>query len=190
MKFGYGIFLTIMLSLIMLTPALLGQSSAPANSTSGSPGPSDDGFHMDVTPYLWFAGMHGTSGIGGHDASVHASFGDIANYLNLGFMATVEPRYNRVLFPMDFMWVKLSDHRALEFDAGATTAKAEFKQTIFTPGIGYRLVDKKKLQVDGIMGLRYWHLNNSLNVQGPEVNSGISGTADWADAIAGGRIAI
>lgn len=75
MKFGYGIFLTIMLSLIMLTPALLGQSSAPANSTSGSPGPSDDGFHMDVTPYLWFAGMHGTSGIGGHDASVLRVYG-------------------------------------------------------------------------------------------------------------------
>jgi hypothetical protein len=190
MKLRYGIFLFIIFSLIILAPALLGQSSAPANSKSDSPSPSGDGFHMDVTPYLWLAGMHGTTGIGGHDASFHASFSDIANYLNLGFMATVEPRYNRVLFPMDFMWVKLSDNRALDFDSGATTAKAEVKETIFTPGIGYRLVDTKKFQVDGMMGLRYWHVNSSLNVQGPEVNKGISGTSDWTDAIAGGRIAI
>jgi hypothetical protein len=190
MKLRYVIFLTIILSLTIFAPALLAQSSAPANSKPDSPSPSSDGFHMDVTPYLWLAGMHGTSGIGGHDASVHASFSDIANYLNLGFMATVEPRYNRVLFPMDFMWVKLSDKKALDFDSGATTAKVEFKQTVFTPGIGYRLVDTKKFQVDGIMGLRYWHMNSSLNVQGPVVNNGISGTADWVDAIAGGRIAI
>jgi len=190
MKLRYVIFLSIILSLTIPAPMLWAQTSVPVTTKPDSPGPSGDGFHMDVTPYLWLAGMHGTTGIGGHDASVHASFSDIANYLNLGFMATVEPRYNRVLFPMDFMWVKLSDHRAFDFDSGATTAKVEFKQTIFTPGIGYRLVDTRKFQVDGMMGLRYWHLNSSLNVQGPVVNNGISESSGWVDAIAGGRIAI
>ena len=182
------VVLVSVLSTTIAGPTLRAQSTPSTSAKPDSPSPSSDGFHMDVTPYLWLAGMHGTTGVAGHDASVHASFGDIANYLNLGFMATAEARYNRVLFPMDFMWVKLTDKKALDFDEGATTAKAEFKQTVFTPGIGYRLADTEKFKVDGIMAARYWHLNSSLSVQGPEVNNGISGTAGWTDAVAGGRI--
>jgi len=188
LTFRLLVLLLGVLCIAILGPALWAQSAPNTSTKPDSPSPSSDGFHMDVTPYLWLAGMHGTTGFAGHDASVHASFGDIADYLNLGFMAAVEPRYNRVLFPMDFMWVKLTDKRALDFDEGATTAKAEFKQTIFTPGIGYRLADTEKFKVDGIMAARYWHLNSSLSAQGPNINNGISRTADWTDAVAGGRI--
>ena len=47
---------------------------------------SDEGWHVGFTPYIWFAGIHGTVGAPNHDASVHATFGDIFNYLNIGLM--------------------------------------------------------------------------------------------------------
>ena len=153
-------------------------------------GSTSDGFHLDVSPYIWFSGVHGTTGVEGHEASVHVSFGDITNYLNFGFMGVVEPRYNRFLFPVDFMWIKLTDKKAFQFDSGATTAKAEFKQTVFTPSVGYRLANTQKIKVDALLGVRYWHLNSSLSIQGPIANNGVSDTADWADAVAGGRISL
>src|SRR5262249_43454728 len=39
---------------------------------------------------------------------------------NIGFMGALEPRYNHVLFPTDFMWIKLTDDRALPSDVAAS----------------------------------------------------------------------
>jgi len=172
----------------------LGAAICPAQQTSSNPKPagessstSDEGWHLDVTPYLWFAAVHGTAGVRGHDASIHASAGDVLSNLNLGFMGSGLIRHNRLLLPMDFMWVKLTDERALPFDQGATSAKAEFKQTILTPGIGYRLIDHEFVKVDAYGGIRYWHLNSSFTLQ-PTVLGGFSGTANWVDGLGGGRI--
>ena len=63
-----------------------------------APAPADPhmGWHFTVAPYLWFAGMHGTVGARGYDASVHASFGDVFSYLNIGLMVAAEPRYKKL----------------------------------------------------------------------------------------------
>lgn len=178
-------------SFLLISSVLLSFCLVPASlaqNKPNTPDPANDGWHVDISPYLWFAGVHGTAGIGGHEASVHASFADVADYLNLGVMGAAEIRHKRLIIPSDFMWIKLTDKRALEFDQGATTAKAQFKQTIFTQAIGYRVVDTKRWQVDARFGIRYWYLNNSLSVQGPTVNNGVSATANWVDAVGGGRI--
>ena len=148
---------------------------------------STAGWHIDVTPYLWFAAIHGTSGVRGHDANIDASTSDVLSYLNLGFMGSSTIRHNRLILPMDFMWVKLTDKKALPFDQGATSAKAEFKQTVFTPGVGYRLLDREFVKVDAYGGIRYWHVNSSLTLQ-PTVLGGFSSSADWVDGIGGARI--
>jgi len=181
------VLLAAMLSVTVLGPTLWAQTT-PSAKKPDSPAPSNDGWHVDVIPYLWFAGVRGSAGINGHEVNVDATPGDVLDYLNLGAMAAVETRYNRFLIPMDFVWVKLTDKKAFSFDQGATNAKVEFKETIFTPGVGYRLVDKEKLIVDSRFGIRYWHLSNSFTITGPVVNNGISGTADWVDAVAGGKI--
>ena len=192
-RFRLGVvFLTGMLSIGALGPRLAAQTTQNTNVASkpDSPSASPDGWHVDVIPYLWFAGVHGSSGIEGHEVSIHATPGEVLDYLNLGVMGAVETRYNRFLLPMDFMWIKLTDKKAFSFDEGATTAKVEFKETIFTPGVGYRLVDTKKFIVDTRFGIRYWHLDSSFHIQGPVVNNGINGTADWVDAVAGGKIQV
>jgi len=176
------------LYLSIFTAKLQAQSTSTTNAKPDSPTPSLDGWHMDITPYLWFAGVHGTSGVAGHNVSIHASAADVLSNFNIGFMGAFEPRYNRVLFPVDFMWIKLTDYHGLPFDGGFTTAKAEFKQTILTPGIGYRAVQHEKVTVDGLFGIRYWHMNGSVSLQPSPLGNTFSGTADWVDALGGANI--
>jgi hypothetical protein len=148
---------------------------------------SETGFHVAITPYIWFSGVHGTTGVLGHDASVHASFGDIFNYLNLGAMGLVEFRYNRIIVPLDFYWIKLSDNKSLPIEDLGYSIKAKMTQTILTPKAGYRVVDQKRLKVDALFGIRYWHLTNDLTLEPTVPLGGFSRSASWVDAVAGGK---
>jgi hypothetical protein len=166
------------------------QTPAESGVTSPQPkeGSSDSGLHVDIAPYLWFSGMHGTVGVRNQEASVHAGFGDIFNYLNMGLMGAAEVRYNRVIMPVDFIWMKLSDDKALPFGQQATTVKAKMTETLLTPKIGYRIADGERVKVDALFGVRYWHLSTDLTLQRNQVLGTLSDSGNWVDAIAGGRI--
>jgi hypothetical protein len=138
--FNRAVKLTLLipaLSAWFLAPIASAQTQASTKTTSPEPKDldSDEGWHVAITPYIWFAGVHGTVGALDHEASVHASFGDIFNYLNIGAMATVEPRYNRIVMPFDFLWMKLSDQKSLPFDEGAISVKAKMTETLITQAI-------------------------------------------------------
>ena len=161
------------------TPA----TSAP-QKTATDP---DEGWHFAVSPYLWLAGMHGTVGAFGHEASVHASFGDIIKNLNMGLMAAGEARRNKVGIPLDFMWMKLSDDKASPFERGPTSAKAEVTQTMVTPKVAYRLVGGKMVTVDGTFGIRYYHLGTTLEFEPTGTYRSFYQSANWVDYVGGGR---
>ena len=152
---GFGLF----------APKLMAQNAANTSSGPESPAPSDEGWHLGLTPYLWFAGVHGTSGLLGHEASIHADVSDVLSNFNIGFMGGSELRYNHLLFPVDFMWIKLTDNKALPINESASSLKMVYKQAIFAPRIGYRIVDREKIKVEWQMGIRYWHLNSSISLQ-------------------------
>jgi len=149
---------------------------------------TDDGWHFAITPYIWFAGVHGTTAVLGRDVSVHASFGDIFNYLNIGAMGVIETRYKRIIMPVDFMWMKLSDEKALPINVVSLSVKAKMTEAMLTPKIGYRIVEGKRVKVDALFGFRYWHVSTDLTLQPVQPFGGFSDSASWADAVAGGRI--
>ena len=89
----------IALSAILLNPLLIAEAFAEQTSLSSTPstsppGQRDTGEPMDVqghfnfTPYLWFAGAHGTTAVRGLNTSVHASAGDLLSHLDVA-----EPNY-------------------------------------------------------------------------------------------------
>jgi hypothetical protein len=184
--------LSIAAGLTLCAPALQAQDQNSPNRSANvdTPSPSDDGWHVNIVPYLWFAGVHGTVGVAGREASVHASPSDVFNYVNLGAMIAVEPRYKRVLFPVDYMWIKLSDDKALPIQIVSVSIKAKAQQSILTPKVGYRLVDKKAFKVDALLGIRYWHLDNSLTLQPSLTGNTFSRSANWVDAVEGGRFQV
>jgi hypothetical protein len=122
----YGVWLAVIFAIGLIVPTAHAQSSdrpqdlpsAPAPDPSDPPDSPDQRFHLGPTPYLWFSGIHGTVGALGHDSSVHASASDVLSNFDIGFMILAEPSYNRIVFPIDYMWVKLSDSKGLPFDQG------------------------------------------------------------------------
>ena len=166
------------------TPAAAPQKAA---STSASPA-DDDQWHFAISPYLWFAGVHGKVGALGHEAGVHASAADVLSHFNIGLMGLVEPRYKRFSIPVDFMWIKLSDDKGVTFDQGVTSVKIKLTETILTPKVAYRIVNGEKIRVDGNFGIRYWHLGQDLSFQPSGILSNISQSVDWVDVVAGAKI--
>ncbi len=87
----------------------------------------------------------------------------------------------------DLNYINLSDDRGTAgplFDAAQVTAKT----FIFDPEIGYAIAGGKAATVDLIMGVRYWHLENQLELRrGADRVSGIA-TTDWVDLVGGIRV--
>jgi len=187
------------LALAVCVPAIAQQSaeivspdlaaSTPGSTPQNTPA-ADDNWHIGITPYIWFAGLHGTVGALGYDSSVHAGFGDVFEYLNIGLMGAVEARKGRILLPVDFMWMKLSDDKGLPLSPfpGITSVKVKVDQSLLTPKFGYRLLDQQKLKADGTFGIRYFHLGENLSLQPSGLLSNRSQSANWVDAVAGGRL--
>lgn len=152
------------------------------------PNSSDQGWHVSISPYLWLPGLHGTIGALGRDASVHASFSDIFSNFSFGLMGALAPRYNRIVMPLDFMWIRLSNDKATPIGILARSVEIKVNLDLLTQKIGYRVIDAGKLKVDASAGFRYWHMGNTLNVQSSPNNTKFYGSADWVDAVGGARI--
>lgn len=166
------------------------EGSPQATAASPSQNATDDGWHVGITPYLWFAGMHGTVGALGQTSSIHASFSDIFKYFNIGLMGAVEARKRHLVLSTDLMWMKLSDDKGLPLnELGVQSIKAKVNQFLLTPKIGYRVVDREKIKVDAMVGLRYWHLGESLNFI-PTLFNGVSASQNWVDVLGGAKIEI
>ena len=164
------------------TPATPGASAPPVGE------PTSD-WHFAVSPYLWFPGVHGTVGARGHDASVHASPGDLLSHFRFGLMGLVDTRYKRIVIPVDMMWIRLGANNALPLTDEAVTAHVKGQEFILTPKIGYRLVDSEIVKIDALTGFRYWHFGANLRLSTSETSTQtFSGSENWVDPLVGGRI--
>jgi arylsulfatase A-like enzyme len=80
------------------------QNPLPADPPSSAlSAPTGNGWQMDLTPYLWFAGTHGTVGVFGRDASVHSSARDLLSHFDFGIMGVANARYSHFLLSGDLM---------------------------------------------------------------------------------------
>src|SRR5215469_15406830 len=163
------------------------QSSDPTNSSSSKS--DDQQWRLDLSPYLWFAGAHGTVGVLGRDASVHASAGDLLSHFNFGLMGASEAQIGRFLLNGDLLWIRLSDGRALPFPGlNATSLDVRVGEFVWTSKLGYRLIDRTKVKADANVGARYWHLSQSLRLNPAPLGLNINHSESWADIVVGGRL--
>jgi hypothetical protein len=167
-------------------------SSVPYDSAStASSVPYDNGWHLDLSPYLWFAGAHGTVGAFGRDASAHASAWDLLQHFNFGIMGASQARFGRFLLNGDLLWIRLSDGRALPFPGlSAESVDVRVGQFVWTSKIGYRLIDRMNFKADANIGVRYWHLGQTLNFNPSVLGVNINRSESWADIVLGGRVEV
>jgi hypothetical protein len=160
----------------------------PATGQVGLP-PDDSGWHIIVAPYLWLPGVYGTVGKRNVDASIHATPGDLLSNFRFGLMGLVDLRYKRIIIPIDMMWVRLADSKALPFpNLEEVSAKMKGGEFILTPKIGYRLLNMDMVKVDALAGFRYWHFSESLKFSPSPEGVNFSASQDWVDPLVGARI--
>jgi hypothetical protein len=160
----------------------------PAIPTPQVGEPTSD-WHFAVSPYLWFPGVHGTIGALGRDTSVHVTPGDLLSNVRFGLMGLVDTRYKRIVVPLDIVWVRLEDDKALPFpNLPVTTANLKGSEFILTPKVGYRLVDSQIVKIDALTGFRYWHFSESLRFTPSRLGLNFSRSQNWVDPLVGGRI--
>jgi hypothetical protein len=149
---------------------------APQGGSTPAATASDNQWHLSVSPYLWFPGVHGTIGALGRSAGFRASARDLLSHFRFGIMGAVEARRSRFLVPIDMMWIRLQADNALPFPPTlmATSATVKATEFILTPKIGFRLIDEKMIKVDALAGIRYWYFGENLSFSPPILVSGLN----------------
>jgi hypothetical protein len=177
------------------TPLIVEQPAAsdaelPAPSSSfpapAPPPPPASDLHFSISPYLWFPGVHGSVGAHDTDISVHASAGDLLSHFRFGLMGTAELDYKRFVIPLDFVWVRLGDDKAIPDINDVANLKAQ--EFILTPKVGYRVIDNKMIKVDGLAGFRYWHYGQSVSFTSGTAS--FSTSQNWVDPLVGARFLV
>jgi hypothetical protein len=171
--------------------------AAPAGSTAFAPD-EGGGWTFTLAPYLWAAGLNGTAGLGRIDADVDASFGDILKDLNIGGMALVEARHDRLGFFANSLFI-----RTKADSSGAIDTKVTNDTTIIAAGVSYRVVDfdvgelvegqPVTIGIEPYAGARWTHLR--LEIELRQGNRPVPGhlpqadkSRDWVDPIVGTRV--
>lgn len=167
------------------------QTQTSASTSGKTAAAEDSGWHFSLSPYLWFAGAHGTVGARGHNLSIHASPGDLLSHADIGLMGAAEARRKRFLLAGDMLWVRISDSKALPFPGlGAISANATVGEFVWTSNLGYRVIDQKTIKADASVGVRYWHLGQKLNFNPSILGLNFNGSQSWADIVVGGRVQV
>jgi hypothetical protein len=170
-------------------PAVDGQSPSTGTPTSHNSTTADDGWHFVVAPYLWLPWTYGTVGGLGREVHVYADPSQIFSHFRFGLMGLIEADHKRVVLPLDIIWARFGDDKALPFpNVLATTANVKVDEFILTPKIGYRLLDQEKIKIDALTGFRYWHLGQNLQFSPSRLGLNFSGSQNWVDPLVGGRI--
>jgi hypothetical protein len=165
-------------------------TAAPAPDPTPAGGSATGGeWHFSASPYLWFPGIYGTVGARGRDAGVHVGAIDLLSHLRFGLMGAVEARRGPFVLPLDIVWARLRDDKAIPAaNLLATTANVKAGLLILTPKVGIRVLNEEKIKFDVLAGFRYWHLGENLKFSPSLLNLNFKRSQDLVDPVVGGRI--
>jgi hypothetical protein len=171
---------------------------SPAVADEGS---SDDKWQFEITPYLFAAGMNGTTGIGPISADVDMSFSDITERLDSAFMIYMTARKNKWVYALDAIYFKITDQPSQSWQGPlGNTSTAQLNvgmtQQNYSLSFGRRVLNERtKLDVMGVA--RYTGLDTDLKLAlttGPNLlpdgSRSVSASESWWDAAVAVRVAM
>ncbi len=169
------------------------QAPAPA-APKPAPAANASNWHIDHTGYLWLPGLHGDVNAFDYNVGFKASPGDLLSHVDIGIMDFVGVRYKRFVFTNDFFFISLSANRSRVFDLlpdqPEISANVKSRPLVFTQKIGFRLIDNPRIQIDGLVGYRFWHLGTTLSLTPPQFAHNLYTSHNWTDPVIGSRIII
>lgn len=143
-----------------------------------------DGWTHELAPYFFGAAMDGTTGVRGVNADVDASFGDILDNLEFGFMGTYRGTRDRLSITVDSIYMGLGTTG--HGPGGLVKADVDMDQAALEVDVGYEVAER--FTVFG--GLRYNDLKVDVETTGPMGRQSIDGSEDWVDPVIGATYVI
>jgi opacity protein-like surface antigen len=163
-------------------------------------GADEDRWQVELTPYLFASGLHGSTGVQQVQADVNAGFGDILQNLDKGFMGTLEVRRVRCGFILDGLYFKLKDQGARSWQGPGGIGSATGDLDVTTTMQMYQLSAAYRLgggvPTDLIVAGRYTQLDLDLNLVTttggllPGGTRSLSASQSWWDPVIGVRVTV
>lgn len=142
---------------------------------------SDSNMVLQITPYLWAAGLKGDISPFKHAPTldVKKSFSDVVDDLNFGGFINVWGRRDHFVFSADVMYINTTDSAGrgplsafqlpgsgVVIPPGASVrAEVDSKQFMTSLQGGYRVVDTKEITFDILAGIRFWQISTDVSVK-------------------------
>lgn len=168
-------------------PAAAASGSGGGAAAAAASAAPEGNWHFAVSPYLWLPGVHGSIGDpNGGQIPFSASAGDLLSHFRIGLMGLIEPRYKRIVMPLDIFWIRLGDDKALPNSPNQGVANLHMTEFFLTQKVGYRVIDNERLKIDALAGFRYWYFGERASFTTNNLN--FSGVQSWVDPLVGGRI--
>jgi len=128
-----------------------------------------EGLNLELTPYIWAAGIDGSLTIRNEEANFNRSFSDILDNTDAAFMGLAVISYNRFVLYADYDYLSLSNDartkRGLVFPVG-TKVTADTKLDVGTYAAGYRFDTFGKNTIDVLFGTQLTNFDETLKAAG------------------------
>ncbi|UCD52408.1 MAG: hypothetical protein JSW27_07175 [Phycisphaerales bacterium] len=151
------------------------------SAASGSEVAQEEEWDFTLSPYLWAAGLSGTSTLGPVEADVDASFRDILDALEIGAMLDARLEKGRWALQSNLVWVDLAN----ESTRRLTKTQIEAETWIVELDGHYQVAENLEV----LAGIRYYDLSVDADLTGV-VTASASGDESWVDPIVGAIISI
>ncbi len=175
---------------ILAIAVAFGLSSAtPAlGQTSGQ---GLEGWQVEVTPYVWMAGLSGDIQAGDVSGTIGASFSDILNSLDFGLMGLLQVRHGRLGFGFDGMYTRLTNDGTSSGAGGESEGvHAEIVSQLYAFTVAYRVLDGR-VPVDVGVGARLMPTSAALELtSGDLAGARASGGNTAVDGFVGVRVSV
>ncbi len=145
------------------------------------------GWVIALEPYASFVGMNGTVGVGGRRVKMDLSYGDLSKDVRTSASVALEARKGKHGILFDVSYVRLTDDAILRDEVIVVPVDATIEMTTIQALYSYRFFDTPQLTLEGFGGLRYWNLNNKIELDIPMKNylQRYADVETWIDPIIG-----
>lgn len=166
----------------LLFPALLVLCACTATARAGA---EEQEWRWRLTPYLWAPSAEGTLKLDGIGGGSEDDGGSALDKLIGGALLSVEARRGSWSVVGDVIWAQFTQQGTLD-SPSAAPFEAQSDELVIGLGVARALTNHDGLQLDGVVGLRYFHADLSLETRG---GSGVdlSARADLLDPFLGLR---
>jgi len=148
---------------------------------------NNDEWKFSITPYFWVTGQDGKVATvpPASPAEIDVSFNDVIDNLDMALMGFAEARKGRLGIFAEVFYIGIT----VDVDTpGPFFSGAEYEQDLWALSLGgsYRLTQNSQYQIDVLVGLRHWSLENTFDLE-PSLSPAqeVSHKESWTDLFTG-----